>query len=449
MRIALLAPFGDFASSYSLSHVVVGQAEGLRRAGHTVEIWCLDTVMPECHVTERVCNLVRPCLRTQPSVSDQTDPERTGTHAHDIFHALCRFKPDAIITHDVMFQAGYIDFARAVHDISDFPESRAVAWYHYIHSVFGPDDHTPGNWYRYRVPQGHSLIYPNTSHVAALARRYMVPQTAVFSCPNPRDPRAFWNVLECTSDIIDRYRVLTRDIVQVYPFCITRAVDKGVPELIRLFDEMSAHADVLLLLADANSNTESAAGVRSKLRTLAPRLGKSLVFLSEHGPETRNATPNSVVSELFRFSNLFVFPTRGEACPLVLAEAAMSGVHVVLNESVPALREYAHPGAEFVSLGSGHESVRFERRTETASISPLGTRVVRRSTQQSSAPSLLKETATRVLHDVMSNPVLAARNYAFRTFSNDAVAARLGEILNGRVGRSPYHTPAVRFGVPA
>lgn len=448
MKLALLAPFGDFSSSYSLSHVVVGQAEGLTRAGHDVEIWCMDTVDPQCRVTDRVSSLVRPCLRVQPSVSDRTSPERTGTHAHDIFHALCRFKPDVIITHDVMFQSGYIDFARAVHDIADYEESRAVSWYHYIHSVFGSDDHTPSNWYRYRIPAGHSLIYPNTSHVAALARRYMVPQTSVYSCPNPRDPRAFWNVLDCTASIVERYSVLTRDVVQVYPFCITRSADKGVDELVRLFDEMSLHADVLLLLADANSNTEAAAQTRARLRTLAPRLGKSLVFLSEHGPETRNSTPNSVVSELFRFSNLFVFPTKGEACPLTLAEAAMSGVHVVLNDSVPALREYAHPGASFVSLGSGHEGVRFERRTDIAAISAVGTRVVRRTTHKAPVESLLREVATRVLHDVLSNPVLMARNHAFRTFSNDAVAARLLEIVTGRVGRASYHTPA-RTGVPA
>lgn len=443
MKIALLAPFGDFSSSYSLSHVVVGQAEGLARAGHVVEIWCLDTVEPQCRVTDRVSAMVRPCLRAQSSVNDVTDSIRSGTHAHDIMHALCRFKPDAIITHDVMFQSGYLDFARAIHEIAANAECRAVSWFHYIHSVFGPDDHTASNWYRYRVPNGHRLIFPNTAHTAALARRYMVSQEDVFSCPNPRDPRAFWNVLDCTAGIVDKYRVLTRDVVQIYPFCITRGRDKGVPELIRLFDAMSVHADVLLLLADANSNTEHAAQYRDHLRTFAPRLARSLVFLSEYGPETRNSTPNSVVSELFRFSNLFVFPSRGEACPLTLAEAAMSGVHVVLNDSVPALREYAHPGASFISLGSGHEHVQFQRRTDRSMMTPLGTRVIRRQGAAAKPSEYLDTSALRILHEVRSNPVLTARSHAFRMFSNDAVAERLAEIVAAANVRSYHPRPGV------
>lgn len=445
MKIALLAPFGDFSSAYSLSHVVVGQAEGLLRAGHDVEVWCLNTVNPDSHVTERVKDTIRPCLRPQAWVLDRTDPIRSGTHEHDIMQALCRFQPDAIITHDVMFQSSYIDVARAIHEIAAYEECCRVAWFHYIHSVFGPDDHTTENWYRFRVPHGHRLIYPNTAHTAALARRYMVPQDAVFACQNPRDPRAFWNVLDCTASVIDRYRVLTRDVVQVYPFCITRHRDKGVPELVRLFDAMAAHADVLLLLADSNSNTPQAAQARDWLRERAPRLGDSLVFLSEHGPETRNSTPNSVVAELFRFSNLFVFPTRGEACPLTLAEAAMSGVHVVLNDSVPALREYAHPGASFISLGSGFSSVEFQRRTDNVAVSAVGTRVIRRRVEPAKPAAYINDVALRILKEVQTNPVLTARNHAFRKFSNDAVADRLCEIVTAVHNRT-YHP---RPGVPA
>lgn len=440
MRIALLAPFDSFSSAYSLSHVVVGQAEGLFHAGHQVEIWCMDTVDPHSHVTERVHEMVRPCVRIQHGTADVADPLRSATHAHDIMQALCRFKPDAVITHDVMFQSGYIDFARAIHDIAPNAECRDVSWFHYVHSVFGPDIHTPANWYRFRIPEGHALIYPNECHLEALAHRYAVPRSRVYACANPRDPRAFWNVLDCTASIVDKYRILTRDIVQVYPFCITRFRDKGVPELIRLFDAMTVRADALLLLADANSNTEQAARTRAALRTLAPRLARSLVFLSEHGPETRNSTPNSVVSELFRFSNLFVFPSRGEACPLTLAEAAMSGVHIVVNASVPALREYAVPGTSSISLGSGHETVQTIQQTDRGELTPLGTRVIRRRTTGGRTSDYLEDAAGRILHEVRSNPVLAARTNAFRRFSNDAVAERLTEIVAAARSGSYHQT---------
>lgn len=440
MKIALLAPFGDFASFYSLSHVVAGQADGLRRAGHTVEVWCLNTVRPDVGVTEHIAECVRPCLRPQTIEDDVTHPLRAGAHAHDIMAALCSFTPDVVITHDVMFQTGYIDFARAVHEIADNAECRDVQWFHYIHSVFGPDEHTEANWYRYRIPSGHNLIFPNTVNAAALATRYNVPRSQVFSCPNPRDPRTFWNVLDTTASIVERYRLLTRDIVQVYPFCLTRFADKGVVELVRLFDTMSRHADVALVLAEANGATEQGAAVRRALRKQAPHMSEeNLIFLGEFDATTRNATPNAVVSELFRFSNLFVFPTKGEACPLILAEAAMSGTHVVLNSAVPALREFAHPGASFIALDSSYENLRYRSRHEQVGYTGIGTRVVRRRETPASVQTYLEESALRILSEVRQNPVLSARNYAFRTFSNDAVAARLTEIM--ATANAPTYDP--------
>jgi glycosyltransferase involved in cell wall biosynthesis len=443
MKIAILAPFGDFSSAYSLSHVVTGQADGLRRAGHVVEVWCLNTVRPDSGVTECIAGCIRPCLRPQHIEDDVSHPLRAGAHAHDITAAVCRFRPDVVITHDVMFQTGYIDFARAIHDISDYVECRDVRWFHYVHSVFGPDAHTDANWYRYRVPAGHSLIFPNNVNADALAQRYDVSRDRVFSCPNPRDPRAFWNVLDTTAAIVERYRLLTRDIVQVYPFCLTRYADKGVVELIRLFDNMSQHADVALVLADANGASEHGVAVRAALRKQAPHMSEdNLIFLGEFSPATRCATPNAVVSELFRFSNLFVLTSKGEACPLILAEAAMSGTHVVLNATVPALREYAHPGASFVSLESSYESLRYQTQQDRADYTPIGTRVIRRKESPADVQTYLAEVAVRLIDDVRRNPVLAARSFAFRTFSNDAVASRLLDIL-AATPSTHYHNTGV------
>jgi glycosyltransferase involved in cell wall biosynthesis len=51
--------------------------------------------------------------------------------------------------------------------------------------------------------------------------------------------------------------------------------------------------------------------------------------------------PNRVVKELMQISNLFIFPTRAEASPLILAEAMMAGCYIVVNDLLPQLLEMA------------------------------------------------------------------------------------------------------------
>ena len=77
-----------------------------------------------------------------------------------------------------------------------------------------------------------------------------------------------------------------------------------------------------------------------------------MVFTSLEGQEYELGVPHSAVRDLFMLSNLFIFPTLSENCPLILLEAALSKCLLVLNEDFPPLKTFFGKDALYFKFSS-------------------------------------------------------------------------------------------------
>ena len=88
---------------------------------------------------------------------------------------------------------------------------------------------------------------------------------------------------------------------------------------------------------------------------------EEIIFTSlEEAPTYEQGVPREVVRELFQLSNLFIFPSISENCPLILLEAALSKCLLVLNESFQPLRDFFGKNALYFKFGSLLENVNYD-----------------------------------------------------------------------------------------
>ncbi len=79
---------------------------------------------------------------------------------------------------------------------------------------------------------------------------------------------------------------------------------------------------------------------------------EEMVFTSLEGKEYELGIPHEAVRDLFQLSNLFIFPTLSENCPLILLEAALSKCLLVLNDDFPPLKDFFGKDALYFKFSS-------------------------------------------------------------------------------------------------
>ena len=420
MKIAIATSFDSWRLSYSICHVVKAHARALSALGHTVQIWGEEHLGP----TEDIGSAeVIPCFSLHTYRPDEAQPEDVATKRREIIAAFEQFKPDLILAHDLIFQSSFVAYAEALHGIGD---SLGCLWFHLVHSNVGTGEPvTAGNRCRRSVPRGHAILALGPSHRDRLARYYKHPPDDIMVCANP------CSLLSCITPearvIADELRLLERDFVQVYPVCGTRLADKGMRWLIDTFDALDGRGqDVCLIVANANSST---AHIRQDIQRNyhSRQLGKdALIFSSERWPQWADGVPHSIVADLVRLSNLFVFPSRSEACSLALAEAQAAGCLCVLNENCTGQMDYRHQSALTFPFDGVDFKVHFHTE-ETTQINQDGkvsvkTRVL---DEQESRTVELDKLAARIISTAEQCQPLMARRFAARTYEPRAVAKHI------------------------
>jgi glycosyltransferase involved in cell wall biosynthesis len=337
-HVVLLTALHAFDPSYSLVGVILDQARMLAADPKTqVQIWVVDgcEAPPALPVNVQVLPII-PRVSWQNDQVISADVDRI---ASVLFAQLRTFKSVSVITHDLLFQASFVTFSAAIRKIPGFPW---VSWFHQAHSAAALNRPVGiVQTMRATVPAGHRLLAISVSDASFMAQYYGTDINTVVVIPNSRDIRQFHQLDPVAGTLIDTYRLLDAEVVQVYPLSGTRMDSKGVPTLISLFGAMRKQGrDARLVVVNAHSNGKDVADKIAYYRSIAVEAGltEGLYFTSEDYPASAHAGMSAAtVSGLFQVSNLFVFPTISEACPLVLMEAAISGCLLVLNSSVPAL----------------------------------------------------------------------------------------------------------------
>jgi glycosyltransferase involved in cell wall biosynthesis len=339
MKIAIFAIMYEFNPQYSLSTVVRDRYEILTKAGHSCEVWVQEDFRGDNY--GMICKPVIPRFMFHDYQTGELLEEHKEIVAQirDMIVGRLLTGIEAIFMEDVMFQGWYYPHNLAVREAAiKFPQ---VKFFNVCHSI------PAGQKTIWTTPPPNvKLISLNETikmHVAenyhtTLGQVRVIYNSMDFRTFQPRNPRAV--------EIYERFKLMEADIVQIYPYSTERWRDKGVDKLMKIFSGLKRLGNnVRLVLCTGWHFPEEVV----KTREMAEEAGltpEECIITSEAFTD-QMGTPNDAVRQLMQISDIFIFPTRAECCPLILLEAMMSGCYVYVNDMLPQLIEFA--GAEAMS----------------------------------------------------------------------------------------------------
>jgi hypothetical protein len=89
-----------------------------------------------------------------------------------------------------------------------------------------------------------------------------------------------------------------------------------------------------------------------RVRTSGLKINEEVIFTSEWKDRFATGIPRYLLRQLQQMSNLFIFPTREESFGLVAPEAAMCGLEMVINRSLPMMFEVQGGCGIYAEFGS-------------------------------------------------------------------------------------------------
>ena len=344
-RVGIFTTFYNYDHAYSLVSVVHDQLCAHVMHGYKPVLFVLESFKDDAEVPQGVeIRKVVPQITLEPyrglsypdTIEDDVMRAETAlrTHAADI---------DIMLTHDIMFIDTYLPYNMALRRAD-----LQCKHFHFIHSAPSPRPNIEDNHHanRYTLPPNSKLVYLNHDKQVHLAEMYGTYPKNVKVLPNPRDPRTFFDIDEITATVIEKTNLLDSDVISIYPVSTPRMVDgKQVDVVIRIHEKLrELGLKTTLVIPNAHANAE-----REK-QLVEERHSHHNFFTSTLGFE--HGVPQETVSNLFRLSNTFIFPSISENCSLILLEAMLSGNLLVLNRDCSGLQEFGGHGALYFKFGN-------------------------------------------------------------------------------------------------
>jgi len=370
LRIAILTPLDKWDNSYSLCSVIQSQLVALVKNDYAPALYTCTNFKDDEKVPEGVeIRKDIPVFLYKDYSDHQEVDEICHQNAEKVYEALRESLKDidVVFEHDLLLQGWFLPHAMAIHRIA---RETSIKWFHWIHSVPSPkpaDIKYPHNL-RYELPPNSKLVYLNNHDILKAAEVYGLFPKDVRIVHNALDPRLFWPLHPLVKSVIEKYDLLSADFIQVYPLSTPRAMGNKqfgvVLEVMGQLKKMGKSIRIVVPNAHANNNREKEE--IAEIFSYASKQGinaSELIFTSLEDPPTYElGIPREAVSDFFRLSNLFIFPTTSENCSLILLEAMLSGCLLVLNDSVPSLREFGQENALYFKFGSQVENVEWDDR---------------------------------------------------------------------------------------
>lgn len=366
-RVIVITTFASFSPDYSLVSVVADQLRMLTRHGYTLGLAVQEDFRDDDKVPEGVnIHKVLPVISLHDyAIGETARPD----FEQNVARVVAGLSPildeyDVAITHDLMFLSWFLPHNEAVRQLAR--EHPKVSWLHWIHSApsVRPAKLTYPHILRFSMPPNSKLVYLNNNDTLRLAEMYGTSLEQIRVVPNTKDPGAFFDLHPLVQRIIDRFPLLTADVVSVLPFSTPRWEGKNVQKLIWLMAKIKQQGKkVLLVLVNAHCNADKEKRTVQDLLQFAFEKGLSgaeICFTSTLGEEWEYSVPNDAVRQLFQLSNVFIFPSLSECCSLVLLEAALCKNLLVLNRDVPSMREFGGEKALYPQFGSVQFKVTYQ-----------------------------------------------------------------------------------------
>lgn len=352
--IGILTTFANFDPGYSLCAVVRDQLTALVKHGYKTVLFVLPNFKDDHLVPEGVeVRKIVPQLILEPykELGYPSHWKEDVTKAKDMFQKNMQ-DITHLICHDIFFIDTYLPYNIALRESGVM--ARILAW---THSAPSPrpvlEDNPHAN--RYTLPPRTTLVYLNYDKSLDLAEMYGAWLKDVRVVHNSRDPRTFWDLDPFVRSLVDRYRILEADIISVYPLSTPRMITgKGLDKVIKIHSKLKELGyKTCLIVCNAHGNAVRDQRTITELKLWAAERNinaEELIFTSQEGKEYELGVSPRVVSDLFRVSNIFIFPTVSENSSLVLLEAMLSSNLLVLNKRVGTLLEHAGSSALYLDF---------------------------------------------------------------------------------------------------
>lgn len=414
-RVGVLTTFYNFDKAYSLCSVVESQLVSLVKYGYNPVLFVHDNFTDDALVPQgvEIRKIVPRFLLVDYS---NVETEVTEDFNQQVDLVLASFRQnfgdiDVMIEHDLIFQGWFLPYCVAIHRYAD---ENGMRWLHWTHSVpnLMPKNTKPPHTYRFLLPQHSKLVYLNNVSLIQAAEAYSLFPKDVKIVHNPVDPRLSWNLHPLVHSLIEKYDLLSADFVQTYPVSSTRMVDgKQLNTVTDIFGKIKEFGySVRIIVCNAHANDKREKQVIAEMLSHASKCGLSaneLIFTSlEDAPKYELGVPRDVVSQLFLLSNLFIFPSVSENCPLILLEAMLAKNILILNDDVGAMREFGQDNALYFKFGSIHNTVSYENREK-----------------------FMKDVALIIISEMRANRPLRANQHLRQRLNYDAIFRRQIEPL--------------------
>jgi len=365
LKIACLTTFYNFDRAYSLVSVVEETLNSLLRHGYKPVLFVHDNFNADSEIPEGVeIRKVVPRFQLVDYSSNQPVESGFQDQVKKVKESLEENLKDidVVFTHDWIFQGWFLPYNVGMREAQPNLKCR---WFHWIHSAPSPRPaklEYPHDC-RYKTMPNSKLIYMNHYDTLRLAEMYGGVLDDVRVVHNPLDPRSFWKLHPLVVDLIKKYNLLEADIIDVYPVSSTRFSGKQVDKVIKIMGELKKQGKkVRFICPNAHANADKEKKAIEDLIHYGIERGLTrgeIIFTSFEGKDWEMGIPHEAVRDLFQLSNLFIFPTLSENCPLILLEAALSKCLLVLNESFPPLRDFFGKDALYFKFGSLIENVNY------------------------------------------------------------------------------------------
>lgn len=366
-KAVIASTLHSFDQSYALATVIINQARMIHRFSRIpVEIWVLDNCADDC--PKDMAPFVKKCIPSYHWVQNDVNPQMIPS-IQNVFQQGINEEARFFLCHDLVFQNSFVTYNEAIRRIAGVNDN--VRWFHFTHSrpsivpVYG---RTRVQKLLHTLPANSKLVYMNYLDLNVAADSF---NTIMSDCKvvynaiempdltQLNDPRAL--------SIIEETKFDQAAVRVIYPFSTTRFTAKQVHyalELMSIFKQMKETVKFIGVNSHCNGPKEKKfiQATINKFTQAPYKLSKrDLFFTSELYPEHFSySVPNETTIDLFKASNLFIFPTYSEVCPLVLLEAAATENLIVANKDVAPLIEMVGPaGAIFPRFGSIELNTRF------------------------------------------------------------------------------------------
>lgn len=361
-KIGILTTFGDFDDGYSLCNVVRNQIFMLKNNGYDPELITLDCFPKEKAPLNVKLRAVLPTTTFEPYQGIAQHRNVPSSFERDVARITPvydeHFKDfNVLLAHDIIFQDSFLAYNAALYKrvpLQNF-------WmYHWIHS--GPSarlDVGEPISYLYNLPPQSTLVYMNSYDTIRAAEMYNTfAAKGVRVVHNPIDYRTARDNHQITNELISDFSLNDADIIAVYPLSTTR-MGKGGKQLhkaIKIMGNLKKLGKVVrLIVPNAHANGENEKHAMREMLVFAHTMGltnREVIFTSLLSKELEGGVPHKVVIDLFTISDVFLFPSVSENCPLALLEAAMGKNLMVLNEDFTPIKDFVGSNALYFKFDS-------------------------------------------------------------------------------------------------